>query len=561
MAAKNPARKTGAKRSKGKGEVDIPPMPKGGEDYGAWFDEAAAAKAEAFFPKYLRHTEGEWAGRPFELAAWQRLIVRSVFGWKRADGTRLIRRVWIEVPRKNGKTEFAAGISILCLIGDGEIGGQGYSLACDKDQAKIVFEKAGVMVSMSPALTQILEVFKTSVFCPQLKAGFKPLSNTASTKHGFSPTFAIGDEVHEWRDGEVFQVVHDGMGARAQPIEFLITTAGITDRGFANEQHDRALQILNGDLVDPTTLVVIFAADEEDDWTDEAVWAKANPNLGVSPKLDFIRQQCTEARESPRLENNFKRFHLNMWTEQVTRWLPMEKWKLCTARPDDPDYWKVLPEELKGRECWVGADLSSRSDLTALTAVFPPLEKGDRWKYLWRFFVPDERIAERSKKDRVPYDIWAKSGAITATDGNVIDYDRVRQALMDWADRFVVREIAFDRWNAQQLATQLVDEGAQVVGFGQGFGSMSDPAKDFEAQILQGVIEHGNHPVARWCAANVAIKEDPAGNIKPDKEKATEKIDGIVSAVMGLGRANVNGGEKPKTIEYRPGQMFGHAAK
>lgn len=534
-------------------------MPKGGEAFDAWFDEAAADKAEAFFPKYLRHTEGEWEGVPFQLAAWQRQIVRATFGWKRADGTRLIRTVWIEVPRKNGKTEFAAGISILMLIADGEPGGQCFSLACDKGQASIVFDKATLMVAMSPELQAYLETFKTSIYCAQLHAAFKPLSSSAKTKHGFSPSFAVGDEVHEWKDGEVYQVVHDGMGARRQPLEFLITTAGLKGHGFAAEMHNRAEQILAGVIIDPTFLPVIYAANDNDDWTDEKVWAKANPNLGISPKLDFLRDQCAKAQENPRLENNFRRYHLNQWTEQITRWLPMDKWQLCTAHPDKPAYWKDLPDLLRGRECWVGCDLSSKLDLTALTAVFPPLEEGERTVMLWQAFVPEENVVRRAKKDRVPYDHWVRDGAIIATPGNVIDYDVVRAAIEGWADMFVIREIAFDRWNAQQLATQLANDGAQTVGFGQGYASMSDPAKDLESLVVGAKLEHGNHPVARWCAGNVAVDEDAAGNIKPSKAKAVEKIDLIVSAIMGLGRANVNGGEEDTEIEYTPGQMFGRA--
>ncbi|MFC7611614.1 terminase large subunit domain-containing protein [Teichococcus aestuarii] len=278
-----------------------PPMPLGGEQYGAWWDEAAAQAACDFFERYIRHTEAEWAGHAFRLQPWQRdRIVRPIFGWKRADGTRLIRQVWIEVPRKNGKTELAAGLAVLMLLGDAEFGGQIYSMAVDKDQAKIVFSKAGTMISLNPELQRHLEVLKTSIFCPQLSAAFKPLAGGGSgSKHGFSPSGAIGDEVHEWTSGEVADVVHKGTAARRQPLEIYITTAGVAGQGYAWEQHELAVAILAGEVVDPTFLPVIWAAPENADWKLEATWRAANPNYGISVKADYMRKEAEKAARSP----------------------------------------------------------------------------------------------------------------------------------------------------------------------------------------------------------------------------------------------------------------------
>lgn len=292
--------------------LPIPPMPRGAEKFGAWWDEGSAQRACAFFPAMLRHTEGEWAGKPFYLRDWQRdQIVRPLFGWKREDGTRLYRSAWIEIPRKNGKTELAAGLALLLIFVDQEFGGQGYSMAVDEDQAKIVFNKATVMVSMNEALSNRLELLKKSIFCPALQSSFKPLSSGPRGKHGFSPTFAIGDEVHEWRDGELADVVHKGTAARRQPLEIYITTAGINGIGYAWEQHELALEIIAGDVIDPTFLPVIFAAGENDDWTKEETWRKANPNYGISVKPDYMREEAAKAARSPRAENDFRRFHLN----------------------------------------------------------------------------------------------------------------------------------------------------------------------------------------------------------------------------------------------------------
>jgi phage terminase large subunit-like protein len=511
------------------------------EEY--WFDEAAAAAACAFFETYLRHTEGEWYGKPFALAAWQREIVRAAFGWKRADGNRKYRVIYIEIPRKNGKTEFAAGIALLLLVGDGEMGGQVYSMAVDKDQAKIVFNKATTMVEFKKpdgslsALREIIEPFKTSLFCASLaKASFKPLSSNPGSKHGFSPTGAVADEIHEWPNGDLAQVVRDGMAARRQPMEVYLTTAGQHGRGFGWEMHDYALKVRDGIVNDPSFLPVIFAADAEDDWTDPAVWAKANPGLGVSPKLGFLESQCARAKDSPRLENNFRRFHLNQWTEQIERWLPMDKWDLGARETG----WKDLRHAMVGRPCYAGLDLSTTTDLTAFVLVFPPEEETGPWTLVPWLWCPQNAIEVRARRDRAPYPAWVAQGILTATPGDEVDYARIRRTINELGEVYDIQEIPVDRWNAAQLIQQLGGEdGFTTFPFGQGYASMSAPSKEFERLVIGEHIEHGGHPALRWMASNVAIDEDAAGNIKPSKAKSSERIDGIVAAIMGVGRGMV----------------------
>lgn len=562
-AKKTPTKKAKAKkaapkkrtRAKAKGS-NIPPMPPGGERFGAWFDAEAADLACEFFSKHLRHTEAEWAGKPFELAQWQRdRIIRPLFGWKRADGTRLIRTVYLEVPRKNGKTELAAGVSILALLADGEVGGQAYSMAVDKDQAKIVFNKAGVMVGYSDTLRDELEIFKTSIYCPALMAAFKPLSSSPNTKHGFHPSVAIADEIHVWNDGELYQVVHDGMAGRAQPIELLITTAGIARVGFGWEQHVYAEKVLSGEVEDPTFLPVIFGVAADADWTDEKQWAIANPNLGVSPKLDFLRQQCTRAKESVRKENNFRRYHLNQWTEQSERWLSIAAWDECGEAVD--------PDSLLGRECYGGLDLSRKIDISAFVLVFPPAEEGERWKILCYFWVPKERIDLRVKNDRVPYDQWVADGFITATAGNVVDYRVIFNdiagnpalGIVGLGSKYVIREVGFDPWNATQLANELIDDGFEMVEMRQGMRTLSEPMKRVEEMVLEAQFAHGANPVLRWMAGNVAVRMDANENIMPDKEKSTERIDGMAALINAMGRAMFHGDGETE-ITYQRGEMF-----
>lgn len=510
-----------------------PPLPPGAPE-GTWFDHKAAQKACEFFPRFLRHTEGQWAGKPFKLTEWQeKRIIRPLFGWKRADGLRLIRTLYLEIARKNGKTELCAGVALLCLLGDAEIGGQGFSGAVDKDQAKIVFEKASKMISMSEDLGRHLEVFKNSIFCPELMAHFKPLSAAPHGKHGFSPTFAVYDEIHVWIDGELAQVVHDGMAAREQPIEMYATTAGIKGVGFGWEMHDRAVKVLDGTLIDPTFLAVIFAAPDDADFRDPKTWALANPNLGISPRLDFMAAQAREAAESPRKENNFRRYHLNQWTEQITRWLSFESWQACAGEIG----WQDLAEAMAGRICWGGVDLSTKVDLSARVLVFPPAEGETGTVLLPRFYLPEDNVERAEKRDRLPYRRWAEEGALRLTPGNVIDYAFIEQDLRDDADRYEIRDVGYDPWNATQFAVRMQTEGMTMVEFRQGYQSMSEPSKELERLVIAGKLRHGGHPLLAEMAKAVSIINDPAGNIKPDKSKAMLRIDGIVAAIIALGRS------------------------
>jgi phage terminase large subunit-like protein len=527
-------------------------MPAGAEKFGAWFDEDAARRACAFFPAMLRHTEGEWAGKPFHLMDWQRdTLIRPLFGWKRADGTRLFRRAWIEIPRKNGKTEIAAGISLLLMFIDREMGGQGYSMAVDKDQAKIVFNKAATMAAMNPGLSNRLELLKGAIYCPALNASFKPLSAGPQGKHGLSPTFAIGDEVHEWRDGELADVVHKGTAARRQPLEIYITTAGIKGVGYAAEQHDLALEILAGDVIDPTILVVIFAANENDDWTKEETWRKANPNYGISVKPDYMREEAEKAARSPRAENDFRRFHLNQWTEQITRWIPVTDWKASAGSID----WKDLPAYVAGRRCFGAIDLSQARDWSALCWCFPPPDDQPEGEYIftWRFWLPDQSLFNEPAGRRARYQSYVDAGALTLMPGNIVDNEYIRAQVNADAEIYNPEWIGIDPFNMGDMPNRMRDtDGLPIEFFRQGYLSMSPASKGFERLVLGHKMQHGNHPVASWMARNISVTTDPAGNIKPDKSAETGaagKIDGIVAAIMAYGGATLKPPERPVGVQ------------
>jgi phage terminase large subunit-like protein len=508
------------------------------EDGPYWYDQRAADAAVSFFHKHLRFTEGQWAGQPFLLEPWQEHdIIRPTFGWKRADGTRQYRRVICWVPRKNGKTELAAGVSLLALVGDGEQGGQVYSIAKDKDQARLVFSKAGAMVNLSPDLSALLEPFKTSIYCAELNSSFKPLSGNAGGKHGLSMSGLIGDEIHEWPSGDLYTFVHQSSGARRQPLEFLISTAG-QRIGFGWETWEYCIKVRDGVVSDDETLVIIYAADPAADWTLEETWRSANPNYDVSVKADYLRAECLRAQESPRHENDFKRYHLNIWTEQAVRWLPMDRWRTLAG----PVHWSEMAEANRGRRCFGAVDLAATTDLAAQLLVFPPDELVERWRFLPRFFVPADAIANRVRRDRVPYDKWAREGALIATEGNVVDYDFIKAQILADAEMFQIERFGFDPFNATQVMIQLGQEGLPTEKVRQGFLTLSAPAKELERLLLSEMFEHGGHPILEWCASNVAIETDAAGNIKPSKSKSTEKIDGIAALVSALALAGSDEG-------------------
>ncbi|MGF7161275.1 phage terminase large subunit-like protein [Rhodoligotrophos appendicifer] len=533
-----------------------------------WYDEKTASKAVAFFPEHLRLTEGEWAGRPFTLEAWQEHdIIRPLFGWKRPDGTRRFRRCYVWIARKNGKTELAAGVALLVLLGDGEEAGQVYSIATDQNQARLVFDKATAMVNKSETLSQHLVCLKPSIYCPSLNASFKPLSGRPGGKHGLSASGLIGDELHEWASGELYGFVHDSEGSRRQPLEFLISTAG-KKGGYGEEVWEDCQKILDGTLDDPETLVVVYAADPEDDWTKPETWMKANPNLGVSKKLEFLQNECRQAQQLPRLENDFKRYHLNMWTEQAVRWLPIDGiddegnrfgWDHCAG----PVEWQDLNEKLIGKRCFGGLDLSAVSDLSALVWYFPEQDGLDIPAVLARFYKPEALVRSHAKRDKLPYEKWVEQGALVATPGNVVDYAFIQQQIYSDAERYRIAHVgnakreadqgglAIDRWNATETAVKLEQEGLPVVLFGQGFASLGAPSSALERLVLCNGFHHGGHPVLRRHAQVVAVETNAAGGIKPAKNKSTERIDGIVALVMALGIGAKDEGEKRSAYAER----------
>lgn len=516
---------------------------------GLRWDWDAAEHALRFF-QFLRHSKGEWAGCRFELEPWQQFIVGSLFGWKRADGTRRFRVAYIEVPRKNGKSTLSAGIGLYLLVGDGEAGAEVYAAATKKDQARIVWDEAAAMVRRSPDLAKRIRVLpgKGNMHVLETRSKFEPLGADTDRMDGLNVHGAIVDELHAHRTRDVWDVLDTATGARRQPLIFAITTAGTDQTSVCYEQHQYAEQVLNRTIEDDNFFAFITTIDEEDDWADPAAWAKANPNLGISAKVDDLKRKCETAKQLPAAQNAFLRLHLNVWTQQVTRWIDLDMW--------DENAGLVVEEKLAGRVCFGGLDLSSVSDLTAWVMVFPRENDAEELDVLARFWCPEARIHDRHNKYRQQYRVWAERGLIKATPGDAIDYDFVVKQVLDDAQKFQLVDLNIDRlFQAHQVAVKLMDELGEnrVVGMGQGFLSMAAPMKEFERRLLARKIHHGGNPVLRWMAANVAVKQDPAGNLKPDKASSQGKIDGIVALVMALDRAMRHGRVTGKSVYEKRG--------
>ena len=497
----------------------------------AHYDKAAADYAVGFI-ECLCHTKGTWAGKPFELIDWQEHIIRDLFGILKPNGYRQFNTAYVELPKKQGKSELAAAVALLLCCGDGEERAEVYGCAADRQQASIVFEVAADMVRMCPALgkrVKILASQKRMVYLPT-NSFYQVLSAEAYSKHGFNIHGVVFDELHTQPNRKLFDVMTKGSGdARMQPLYFLITTAGTDTQSICYETHQKAKDILEGRKIDQTFYPVIYGAKEDEDWTDPEVWKRSNPSLGITVGIDKVQAACDSARQNPAEENSFRQLRLNQWVKQSVRWMPMDKWDACAA--------PVNAEALEGRVCYGGLDLSSTTDVTAFVLVFHPKEDDEPFAVLPYFWIPEENLELRVRRDYVPYDVWQKQGFLMTTEGNVVHYGFIEKFIEELGEKYNIREIAFDRWGAVQMVQNLEGMGFTVVPFGQGFKDMSPPTKELMKLTLEKKIAHDGHPVLRWMADNIFIRTDPAGNIKADKEKSTERIDGVIALIMALDRA------------------------
>lgn len=521
----------------------------------AMFSEAKAQRAVKFFES-LKHTKGQFYGQPFLLLDWERQIIRDVYGTLKDDGMRQIKYVYVEIPKKNGKSELAAGFALYQLYADGEKHGEVYGCAADKDQASLVFDVAVDMVEQVPTLKKrSRENLSTKKITDRRSGSFyKVMSAEAYTKHGLNLSACVIDELHAQPSRGLWDVMTFGAGdARRQPLWVIITTAGEDpDRvSIGWEEHEYAMKILSGEIVDPTWYVVIYSY-EGDDIYNEANWYKANPSLGVTIQIESVREAAEKAKVKPAEERLFRWLRLNQWIlTKLTTWQPIS---LFDSTVGD---WKR--DELLGKDCYLGLDLSTTTDLSALSVIFPPQGSQYDWRVFWKAWIPEVNMLERIKKDHVPYDIWARDGWITVTQGDVVDYTRVRDDILEIKKFHKVIELDADRAFASMLLQELEANGITCVDIPQTFKDLTDPlnqteillkgkkevgdVKPVSGTLLTGRMTHEANPVARWCFGNTSIATNGQGFIKYVKEHRgksvvrTKRIDLVASWVTGMARA------------------------
>lgn len=536
---------------------------------GAWFDQAKADAIVATWPRVFRLTNDRFKGVPFKLLLWQEITVRMLVGWKKPieiidaathlpaiQHVRLFRRLDLWIPRKNGKSEFLATLGVLFFVMEKIPGAEAYVFGRNEDQGRVPFNKMKDVIVEARGLkddrlgNERVTFTDKGIYLRETASLCQLLTGAPDGKHGRSPTVILGDEIHEWRSRELADTLRQGTGARLQPIELYASTAGRKQNRTGYEWFEESLAILRGDLDDPTTLVVYFGIEENDDWTDEAVWRKANPSLGLTPTLDYLRGEFRKAKGRPAAEAVFKCYHLNRWVDQVSAWLPRDKWAACT---DDPKSWTALYAKHRGRKAFVTCDVSATRDITARMIVIPPDESSDRWVLIPKFWVPEATLDERAGEDkRVNWNAWVASGALHTTPGDYVDQNFVMADIVQVGRDFDLQAFGYDPWNAAKLVADLQTEGLDaelMIEMRQGHATLGAPTKELERLVFAGKIEHGGHPVLAWMAGHCTVRFDPNLNYVPDKKSSLDKIDGIAAGVMGIGLA-IAGGEEGGMDEY-----------
>lgn len=504
-----------------------------------------ADRAINFFPEVLKLAEGEHAGQPFNLQPWQVFIVGSLFGWYGADGYRRYRNAYVEIGKGNGKTPLAGGIGLYMMLADGEEGAQCFAAATMRDQADLMFQDAVKMVDASPALSaRVLKSGKAKVYNlthVPTRSYFRPVSSEAKGLDGKRVHYAAIDELHEHKDRTVDQKMRAGTKGRRQALILRITNSGYDRETICWEQHNYSTKVLEGIMPNDTWFAYVCGLDKDDDWRDERVWRKVNPNLDVSVTTKYLRERVLEAEGMPSTENEVKRFNFCIWTEHADRWMEMEKWDLCDESLPDLSY----------QTCYGGLDLSLDYDTSALALVFPPTKVREKWAVLMHYWIPADQMRLRGRRDHAPYDVWVREGYITATPGEVVDHDWIERDLRELRKKYDIREVAYDRHLAAQLVQHLMDEKLEMVLFAQGAPSMNSPIRTIEKLTVGRQVIHGGNPVLRWNASNAVLVQDSNANVKFEKAIKTGRIDGVVAYAMALGRATWNDDPGPSIYEEK----------
>lgn len=511
---------------------------------GCWFDQRAADRVRFFFERFLRHSKGQFAGRKFELLPWQwERVIEPLFGWKMRDGTRRFRRCGIGIPKKNGKSTLLAGIGLYLLCGDGEAGAEVYSAAADKKQASIIFNEAASMVRASDALygrVKLKDAVKRMEF-PRAGASYDALSAEVATKEGLNSHGVLFDELHAQPTPALWDVLRFAGAARRQPLLLWISTAGVDRESICWIEWKHARDVQEGRAIDIGLLPLLYEADEAADPWSEETWKAVNPSYGITISPRDMQEAAKEAQEQPSKENAFRRYRLNQWTRQESKWIAQARWDACRGI--------YTGKELRREKCYGGLDLATTTDINALVLLF---KREPRYRLLPFFWCPEAAVRNRERSNRQRIDHWAQKGLIKLTKGDSVDYGVIRADINALADVFRIIELGIDPWNATSLATDLQGDGFKVQYVRTGFYSMNSPAKEFEKLVLNGGIEHYGNPVLDWMFGNVTVEQDASGNIKPSKAKSSEKIDGIVALLIALARA-ISATQSKKSVYDRRG--------
>ncbi|MFE2409853.1 terminase large subunit [Kitasatospora sp. NPDC059408] len=504
---------------------------------GAYFDVAAARRAVAAIESF-KHTKGRWGNSRLKLSPWQVVwVIAPLFGWLAHDpelgrAVRVIRSAWVEIPRKNGKSTLSSGIGLVLLLADREIGAEVYAAAGSLPQAERVFDDAKRMALTSRAVRGRVEVLRGLIRVPRTGGVFRALSKVAETAHGLNVSGAIVDEVHVHKRRDLIDAIETGTGARDQPLIVYITTADEGVEGsIYDEKHTYTTRCADNVVEDPGHYGVIWAAEESDDPFAEETWRKANPGLGASPSLAYMRREANKARSTPSYFPTFCRLSLNRRMRAATRWLPLSLWDANAGTVDEARF--------RHRRAWGGVDLSAVSDLSAWVLAVESRTPGVELELISRFWLPEERVDELEQQLQVPLRQWARDGLLTLTEGDAIDYDAIERQIIADCRRLDVQRISYDRMFAGQLVQRVEAKtrGTDVVPVAQTYLGMSPGSKELERLLREGRIKHGGHPVLRWNASCVEVYRDGNDNlrpVKPDRGKSSARIDGIAAAVMAL---------------------------
>ena len=492
-----------------------------------YFDVKAAQRVFDFIG-FFRHHKGEFKDKKFDLLDWQKFALGNIFGWKwKATGLRKYGTAYIEIPRKNGKTTLASAVANYMLMADGEAGAEVYCVATKEDQAKIAWNDCKIFLEGQQTFNKSCRKLVKSIHYDRQHAVLKPLGSDSKTLDGLNPSCAIFDELHAWERRDLWDVIEDGLGARKQPLIFAITTAGYNQQGICFEQRTNAINILNGVSSDDDIFALIFTLDDDDDYQDERNWYKANPSLGYAKNIEIMRKLFVKCKNTPEKLNAFLNKQLNIWTTASAAWKNLDDWKSLEKKIDDA--------QLKGKYCFGGLDLSRKQDLTAFVLYFPPqvgLERGYVKPY---FIIPSENFREKELLDRVPYSAWQDAGWVKLTNAKTVSDEFVFDQIKDALDSYDVRNVAFDRWGSKDITKLFDARGVKIVDFGQGYKDMSPAIKRFEELIDSRKIWQDGNPCLAWNISNCVITQDSAENVKFDKEKARQRIDGAVATAMAIG--------------------------